>query len=148
MLDMVARRVAHHVLLQRRESWREGERRQLGHLRYQSRRNRKAAANARTINRTRRLVAPDGSRIIFSFDRDGTKDLYRMTADGRDVTRLTDTTGVEVLNAWLPDGRLLMAHYEPEAPLGHWYLADERDRPLASLPCLYGALDPVAYIPD
>jgi Tol biopolymer transport system component len=92
--------------------------------------------------------SPDGSRIIFSSDRDGSVDLYRMNADGTQVVQLTDTEGIEAgPAAWLSDGRLILAHYEPEAPLGHWYLTDESGRPVASLPWLYGALDPIAYLP-
>lgn len=51
-------------------------------------------------------IAADG-RIAFISNRDGFFRLYTMDADGRNIARLTDDTGVEDSPAWSPDGRLI-----------------------------------------
>ena len=48
--------------------------------------------------------SPDGSRIAFTSDRDGSVDIYVMNADGSGVTRLTNDAGWDVIPAWSPDG--------------------------------------------
>jgi dipeptidyl aminopeptidase/acylaminoacyl peptidase len=48
--------------------------------------------------------SPDGSRIAFASDRDGTLELYVMHADGSDLTRLTHDVGFAGRPAWSPDG--------------------------------------------
>jgi TolB protein len=40
-------------------------------------------------------ISPDGSRIVFTSDRDGDLDLYLMNADGSDVRRLTTEPGYD-----------------------------------------------------
>ncbi len=44
----------------------------------------------------------DGSRILFSMNRDGQFDVYSIAADGSDLTRITDSEGDEFGLAWLP----------------------------------------------
>ncbi len=48
--------------------------------------------------------SPDGSRIVFTSNRNGTADVYVMNADGTGVTRLTRSSGTEVAPVWSPDG--------------------------------------------
>jgi TolB protein len=51
--------------------------------------------------------SPDGSKLAFVSNRDGTDEIYAMEADGTNQTRLTYTTGMlaETLSpAWTPDG--------------------------------------------
>ncbi len=50
-------------------------------------------------------VSPDGSRIAFLSDRDGTTDLYVIAADGRSELRLTRTPEQESQPQWSPDGK-------------------------------------------
>jgi Tol biopolymer transport system component len=48
--------------------------------------------------------SPNGSRIAFISDRDGTMDIYAMNADGSGIEKLIDT-GLEDYNPdWSPDG--------------------------------------------
>lgn len=54
--------------------------------------------------------SPDGSQIAFQSRRDGNLEIYRMDADGSDVTRLTNNdtgtpfTTFDAFAAWSPDG--------------------------------------------
>ena len=48
--------------------------------------------------------SPDGSRIAFTSDRDGSVDIYAMNADGSGVTRLTNDRAWDLVPAWSPDG--------------------------------------------
>jgi Tol biopolymer transport system component len=45
--------------------------------------------------------SPDGRQIAFSSERGGDTDLYRMTADGKKVTRLTTARGADWLPRWV-----------------------------------------------
>ena len=46
--------------------------------------------------------SPDGSRIAFTSDRDGTWQIYVVDRDGSDYQRLTNTTGHEKMPSWSP----------------------------------------------
>ncbi|HJQ39533.1 MAG TPA: LpqB family beta-propeller domain-containing protein [Thermoanaerobaculia bacterium] len=52
-------------------------------------------------------VSPDGSKIAFTSDRDGTTDLYVMSADGTHVERLTNNAERESAPAWSTDGKTI-----------------------------------------
>ena len=51
------------------------------------------------------VVSPDGSRIAFLSQRDGTDDLYVMNSDGNHVLRLTQTPEAERQPSWSADGK-------------------------------------------
>lgn len=51
--------------------------------------------------------SPDGTRLAFASHRDGNFEIYSMTSDGKEVTRLTETESDEAEPAWSPDGTLI-----------------------------------------
>jgi Tol biopolymer transport system component len=55
------------------------------------------------FNDTDAAVSPDGTQIIFSTNRDGNYELYRVQSNGTGLTRLT-SGGSNVYPAWSPDG--------------------------------------------
>ena len=52
--------------------------------------------------------SPDGTKIVFSSDRDTNKDIYVMDADGSDITQLTDSQGQNIQPSWSPDGKYIV----------------------------------------
>jgi len=57
--------------------------------------------------------SPDGSRIVFASDRNGSFDLYTMAPDGSDIQQITDALSNEANPEWSPDGRHVV--YESDA---------------------------------
>ncbi|HVN03569.1 MAG TPA: hypothetical protein VMT86_04070 [Bryobacteraceae bacterium] len=52
--------------------------------------------------------APDGKSIVFTSDRNGSGDLYRVNADGRGLAQLTTDTAYDDQAAFSPDGKQLV----------------------------------------
>lgn len=52
--------------------------------------------------------APDGASIVFTSERDGSADLYRMKPDGSGAERLTDSPAYDDQAAVSPDGRQIV----------------------------------------
>ena len=52
--------------------------------------------------------APDGSSIVFTSERNGSADLYRVRRDGSGLERLTDSPAYDDQAAFSPDGRQLV----------------------------------------
>jgi Tol biopolymer transport system component len=52
--------------------------------------------------------SPDGSKIAFHSDRNGSQDIYVMDADGSNVVQVTSETSDEVYPEWSPDGKTLV----------------------------------------
>ena len=48
--------------------------------------------------------SPDGSRIIFSSERDGRSEIYAMNGDGSNQVSLTNNPDEDEEPAWSPDG--------------------------------------------
>jgi TolB protein len=69
-------------------------------------------------------ISPDGSRIIFTSDRDGDLELYVMDADGGNVRRLTHEEGYDGGAFFSPDGRRIV--YRAHHPTDPAELADYR----------------------
>jgi Tol biopolymer transport system component len=90
--------------------------------------------------------SPDGSRILFSAEARGDRELFVMNADGSSKRRVIHWRGGDSPNGWLPDGRIVFAHYRGSEPLPHWYLIRPDGRGLRSLPQLYGAGDPIDWL--
>jgi Tol biopolymer transport system component len=60
--------------------------------------------------------SPDGAKLAFASDRDGSPQIYVANRDGSDVTKVT-TKARSYTPAWAPDGRQLVYIYDP-APGG------------------------------
>ena len=52
--------------------------------------------------------APDGASIVFTSERNGSADLYRVKPDGSGLERLTDSPAYDDQAAFSPDGRQLV----------------------------------------
>jgi TolB protein len=52
--------------------------------------------------------SPDGSSIVFTSDRDGSADLYRVKPDGSGLEKLTDSPAYDDQAAFSPDGKQLV----------------------------------------
>lgn len=52
--------------------------------------------------------APDGTRIAFQSNRDGTTQIYMINADGSGLKRLTDHPGGSLTPKWSPDGSTIV----------------------------------------
>ncbi len=90
--------------------------------------------------------SPDGSRILYSSEARGDRELYVRNADGSGKRRITHWRGDDSPNGWLPDGRIVFAHFRGSEPLPHWYLIKSDGSGLRSLPRLYGAGDPLDWL--
>lgn len=90
--------------------------------------------------------SPDGSRILYSSEVRGDHELFVMNADGSGKRRVTHWRGGDSPNGWLPDGRIVFAHFRGSEPLPHWYLIRPDGSGLRSLPRLYGAGDPLDWL--
>ncbi len=51
--------------------------------------------------------SPDGTKIAFHSDRNGSQDIFVMDADGSNVVQVTSATSDEVYPEWSPDGNTL-----------------------------------------
>jgi Tol biopolymer transport system component len=91
--------------------------------------------------------SPDGRRIVYSSEVNDDRELFLMNADGSNQHRLTRFRGADGVNAWLPDGRIVFAHFNGDEPLPHWYLVRPDGTGLRSLPRLYGAGEPLDWLP-
>jgi VCBS repeat-containing protein len=52
--------------------------------------------------------SPDGKWIAFASDRDGNWELYKMTADGETIVRLTDHPAADGWPSWTPDSKRIV----------------------------------------
>jgi Tol biopolymer transport system component len=90
--------------------------------------------------------SPDGSRILYSSEATGDRELFVMNADGSGKRRVTHWRGGDSPQVWLPDGRIVFGHFSGAEPLPHWYLIRPDGSGLRSLPHLYGAGDPIDWL--
>lgn len=62
-------------------------------------------------------ISTDGSRVLFTSDRDGDLELYSMSPEGTDVTRLTHTPGYDGGGFYSDDGKWIVYRAaRPETP--------------------------------
>ena len=52
--------------------------------------------------------SPDGSQIVISGEKDGNTDLFLLSAEGREIRRLTKNAGIDVSPSWSPDGHQIV----------------------------------------
>ena len=79
--------------------------------------------------------APDGSSIVFTSDRDGSAELYRVKPDGSGLERLTNDPAYDDQAAFSPDGKQLVfvsTRQGGHAALWTMDLATRRAKPLTS----------------
>lgn len=69
-------------------------------------------------------ISPDGSRIVFTSDRDGDLEVYTMDPDGSNVTRLTDSPGYDGGAFFTADGSQIV--FRARHPESEEELADYR----------------------
>lgn len=89
--------------------------------------------------------SPDGSRILYSSEVRGDRELFVMNADGSGKRRVVRWPGVDSPQGWLPDGRIVFAHYRRSETLPRWYLIRADGTRLRSLPGLRGVSDPLDW---
>jgi len=67
-----------------------------------------ASAQQGVVNSGLPVVSPDGRRIVFSSNRNGTNDLYIIGVDGSKETQLTHSPEHESISGWAPTGKQLI----------------------------------------
>lgn len=73
-------------------------------------RNGETAGNIPGINGWDPTWSPDGKRILFASDRDGTAQLYTMNLNGRQLVRVTNLPAVRGRSDWSPDGQYIVTY--------------------------------------
>jgi Tol biopolymer transport system component/DNA-binding winged helix-turn-helix (wHTH) protein len=87
--------------------------------------------------------SPDGRRIAFAWDRDGSFDIFTQGVDGGEPTRITSTPFNDTQPAWSPDGRRLVFRSEEDG--GGLYTVDATGGPVRRITS--GGLR-AAWMPD
>jgi TolB protein len=64
--------------------------------------------------------SPDGSRLIYTAERNGVGDIYTCSIDGRDERQITHTTAVEANPTWSPDGTAIAFSRSEDGSLSTW----------------------------
>src|SRR5207248_237415 len=91
--------------------------------------------------------SPRGDRIAYSHFPPGGREVWIMNADGTDRHRVTHWPGGDGPLAWLPNGRIVFAHFRGTEPLPHFYWMKPNGTGIRSLPLLNGAGDPIEWLP-
>jgi TolB protein len=79
--------------------------------------------------------APDGGSIVFTSERDGSADLFRVKPDGTALERLTDDPAYDDQAAFSPDGKQLVFVSSRQGGFAHLWTMDletRRAKPLTS----------------
>jgi Tol biopolymer transport system component len=87
--------------------------------------------------------SPDATRIAFSTTRTDEGDVWLMGRDGTGQAPLLTGPGPQSAEAWLPDGRILIADYSRTEPA--WYLLRADGSSPRTVTQLAGQQGPVDY---
>jgi Tol biopolymer transport system component len=91
--------------------------------------------------------SPDGTQIAFQSERGGNADVYVMRADGSQPTLLVGGAGAQAPQAWLADGRILIADWGSGNALPQWYVVNADGSGRVSVPQLADATPPLDWRP-
>jgi Tol biopolymer transport system component len=92
--------------------------------------------------------SPDGSRIVFSSDRDGNDEIYAIGVDGMDLTRLTSSPAKDLDPSFSPDGTKIVFDSDRDGPVAIFAMnADGSDPVNLSRPKRPGDIFP-SWSPD
>jgi Tol biopolymer transport system component len=91
--------------------------------------------------------SPNGKRIAYSHWQPGGRQVWIMDADGSHQHRVTHWRGGDGPIAWLPNGRIVFAHFRGNEPRPHWYWMKPDGTGIRSLPLLNGIGDPIEWLP-
>ena len=73
--------------------------------------------------------SPDGSRLVFTSDRDGGLEIYMMNADGSGIVQLTDDDVDNGAADWSPDGtRIVFDGFDDDGVLQVYTMAVDAPR--------------------
>jgi len=64
--------------------------------------------------------SPDGTRIAFTGEYDGNRDVFVISSEGGEPRRLTWAPGSDEVIGWTPDGRRILFRSGSESPMGEW----------------------------
>ncbi len=67
-------------------------------------------------------LSPDGKKIMFQSQRSGNWEIYVMDADGKNLTRLTDSESSDGPSVWSPDGTKILFSSDRDDPTGEIYV--------------------------
>jgi TolB protein len=73
-------------------------------------RNGNNAGNIPQVNGWDPTWSPDGERILFASDRNGTVQLYTVRPDGSKLTRITNLPSIRGRSDWSPDGEYIVTY--------------------------------------
>jgi Tol biopolymer transport system component len=91
--------------------------------------------------------SPNGTRIAYSSGQFGGREVWIMNADGSHRRRVTHWPGGDGPLAWLPNGRIVFAHFRGAEPLPRFHWVKPNGTGIRSLPLLRGAGDPIEWLP-
>jgi Tol biopolymer transport system component len=93
--------------------------------------------------------SPDGTAIVFTSDREGSADLFRVKPDGSALERLTDDPAYDDQAAFSPDGKSLVFVSSRKGGFAHLWTMDLQTRRTTALTAAgtYGDFRP-AWSPD
>ena len=97
------------------------------------------------------LYSPDGTRLAFVSNRAGDNDVYVMELTSGTVTRLTYGDGNEELNAWSPDGEMILfadGRHDPGGQPDIWSIPSSGGTPVKLLADEYSPEFHAAISPD
>jgi len=92
--------------------------------------------------------APDGSSIVFTSEREGSADLFRVRPDGTALERLTDDPSYDDQAAFSPDGRQLVFVSSRNDGFAHLWTMDLQTRRVTPLTSGTGGDFRPAWSPD